>query len=189
MQFEINELVREAPMLALTRCIFVLLLITGFSANADSLEYQVYSDISGNIYLEAPKQFVLIHSDVAVPIWVSPKNGLIKLTKTTGGWQVSILSLSQWQQLQLTPGSSIVRSISYGDFDTDGITDIRLSFNNGQPAITIAGLTTVVKVIAPLRVVTFLHTDVLGSVVAESDSNGTIIKKTDYKPFGESKDN
>lgn len=174
---------------AVIRCVLLFILLSSFAAYSETVEYQMYSDTAGNIYLEAPKQFVLIHSDVAIPIWVSPKNGLIKLTKTTGGWQVSILSLSQWQQLQLTPGSSIVRSISYGDFDTDGITDIRLSFNNGQPAITIAGLTTVVKVIAPLRVVTFLHTDVLGSVVAESDSNGTIIKKTDYKPFGESKDN
>lgn len=37
--------------------------------------------------------------------------------------------------------------------------------------------------------VTYLHTDVLGSVIAESDANGNIIKKTDYKPFGQSKDN
>jgi len=37
--------------------------------------------------------------------------------------------------------------------------------------------------------VVYLHTDVLGSVVAESDSNGTLQKTTDHKPFGESKDN
>lgn len=37
--------------------------------------------------------------------------------------------------------------------------------------------------------VVFLHTDVLGSVVAESDSNGNLQKTTDHKPFGESKDN
>lgn len=37
--------------------------------------------------------------------------------------------------------------------------------------------------------VTYLHTDVLGSVTAESDNSGQIKKTTDYKPFGESKDN
>lgn len=39
------------------------------------------------------------------------------------------------------------------------------------------------------NVVIYLHTDVLGSVIAESDSKGNIIKTNDYKPFGESKDN
>lgn len=37
--------------------------------------------------------------------------------------------------------------------------------------------------------VTYLHTDVLGSVIAESDSAGQVKKTTEYKPFGESKDN
>ena len=35
----------------------------------------------------------------------------------------------------------------------------------------------------------FLHTDVLGSVIAETDANGVLIKKTEYKPFGQSIDN
>jgi len=37
--------------------------------------------------------------------------------------------------------------------------------------------------------VTYVHTDVLGSVVAESNASGTVTKTTDYKPFGESVDN
>lgn len=39
------------------------------------------------------------------------------------------------------------------------------------------------------KVIIYLHTDVLGSVIAESDSKGNIIKKTEYEPFGKSKDN
>lgn len=38
-------------------------------------------------------------------------------------------------------------------------------------------------------VVTYVHTDVLGSVIAETNASGVVIKTTDYKPFGESKDN
>ena len=37
--------------------------------------------------------------------------------------------------------------------------------------------------------VIYIHTDILGSVIAESDGNGNVIKTKDYKPFGESKDN
>jgi|GEM_PF-3077439 len=37
--------------------------------------------------------------------------------------------------------------------------------------------------------VIFLHTDVLGSVIAETNTNGVVIKKTEYKPFGQSIDN
>jgi hypothetical protein len=37
--------------------------------------------------------------------------------------------------------------------------------------------------------VRYIHTDAQGSVIAESDENGTIKKITDYKPFGERKDN
>ncbi|CCP10493.1 hypothetical protein SMSKK35_0439 [Stenotrophomonas maltophilia SKK35] len=32
--------------------------------------------------------------------------------------------------------------------------------------------------------VTYIHTDALGSVVAESDANGHVIKRYDYEPYG-----
>ncbi|WP_295515644.1 RHS repeat domain-containing protein, partial [uncultured Stenotrophomonas sp.] len=32
--------------------------------------------------------------------------------------------------------------------------------------------------------VTYIHTDALGSVVAESDANGNVIKRYDYEPYG-----
>ncbi len=37
--------------------------------------------------------------------------------------------------------------------------------------------------------VLYLHTDLLGSVIAETDLSGNTIKTTTYKPFGESKSN
>jgi hypothetical protein len=169
--------------------LLTVILLVGFVAKADPGGYTVYSDPQGNIYLEAAKQFVLIHGEVSIPLLITPKNGLLKLTKSGSSWQLTVLTPSQWQSLQLTPGSSIVTSISYADFDVDGLADIRIAFNNGQAAITVTGLTTFAKIIASTSVVTYLHTDVLGSVIAESDSNGKIIRKTEYKPFGESKDN
>ncbi|WP_206099587.1 InlB B-repeat-containing protein, partial [Rheinheimera riviphila] len=45
------------------------------------------------------------------------------------------------------------------------------------------------KAISPSIQVIYLHTDALGSVIAETDANGNVIKRSEYKPFGEVKDN
>ncbi|MGF6418245.1 RHS repeat-associated protein [Stenotrophomonas sp. AN71] len=37
---------------------------------------------------------------------------------------------------------------------------------------------------AGAQTVTYIHTDALGSVVAESDANGNVIKRYDYEPYG-----
>lgn len=34
------------------------------------------------------------------------------------------------------------------------------------------------------QAVTYIHTDALGSIVAESDANGNVIKRYDYEPYG-----
>jgi len=36
--------------------------------------------------------------------------------------------------------------------------------------------------------VTYIHTDILGSVIGESNQNGDMLKKTEYKPYGERKE-
>lgn len=36
--------------------------------------------------------------------------------------------------------------------------------------------------------VTYIHTDILGSVIGESNQNGVMLKKTEHKPFGERKE-
>jgi len=41
-----------------------------------------------------------------------------------------------------------------------------------------------VVVSAGAQTVTYIHTDALGSVVAESDANGNVIKRYDYEPYG-----
>ncbi len=37
---------------------------------------------------------------------------------------------------------------------------------------------------AGAQTVTYIHTDALGSIVAETDANGTVIKRYDYDPYG-----
>lgn len=36
--------------------------------------------------------------------------------------------------------------------------------------------------------VTYIHTDILGSVIGESNQNGVMLKKTEHKPYGERKE-
>ncbi len=38
--------------------------------------------------------------------------------------------------------------------------------------------------IATAQTVTYIHTDALGSVVAETDESGNVIKRYDYEPYG-----
>lgn len=44
----------------------------------------------------------------------------------------------------------------------------------------------ILELTIPSRI-TYLHTDLLGSVIAETDPKGEIIKTEDYKPFGANK--
>jgi hypothetical protein len=53
---------------------------------------------------------------------------------------------------------------------------------NCQVQVKFSPLSTTPKVI-------YIHTDALGSVIAETDANGNVIKRTEYKPFGEINDN
>ncbi len=48
---------------------------------------------------------------------------------------------------------------------------------------------TISTVYLPGEKLVYLHTDVLGSTVLETDATGNVIKRTEYKPFGESSNN
>ena len=37
---------------------------------------------------------------------------------------------------------------------------------------------------AGAETITYIHTDALGSVVAETDANGNVVKRYDYEPYG-----
>lgn len=48
----------------------------------------------------------------------------------------------------------------------------------------IAPLALLVGPAASAQTVTYIHTDALGSVVAESDADGNVVKRYDYEPYG-----
>ncbi|MFN3901393.1 MAG: toxin TcdB middle/N-terminal domain-containing protein, partial [Alishewanella aestuarii] len=129
-------------MLNFLRCLLLTsLVLLSLSASANSGGYEVFSDHSGNIYLAAPKKFVLIHSEVSVPLTITPANGLMRLFFGPNGWQVEYLTEEQWRALQLQKGHSSVRQLSYADYTGNGVNDLRIFFHESNlPIITLSNL-------------------------------------------------
>ena len=110
----------------LKSCMFSLSLVyASFTTLASPLyqQYSAFEDSQGNIYLQLPKQFVLIHSDVSIPLSVYPNNGLVKLTEVNGRWQISFLTESEFNALTLH--NSDYR-VDYLDFDGNGDVEVVL---------------------------------------------------------------
>ncbi|WP_027672240.1 toxin TcdB middle/N-terminal domain-containing protein [Rheinheimera baltica] len=118
-------------MRAVIRCVLLTMsIMAGFAAKADTGGYLVYTDYAGNIYLEAPKKFVLIHSEFSVPLFLVPANGLLKLVQNANGWQFEVLTQAQWNAAGLTSGHNGVASVEFADINRDGKADLRVNFAN-----------------------------------------------------------
>lgn len=93
-------------------------------------QYEVFEDTNGNIYFKLPEQFVLIHSDVSIPLYVTPNNGIFSLKQdTNGNWYTEELTLEQYSELSLIPSDY---KLNYSDIDGDGINDLVVSAENVQ---------------------------------------------------------
>lgn len=126
---------------AIFRLIALCVLLTSVPVKADVSQYSVFTDATGNIYLKAPENFVLIHTEVSIPLLVPPKNGLLKLSLVNGSWVVQELTLSQWNALNLTPGNASVDQLRFGDIDGDGVLDLVMSLNSTHfPALSLTNL-------------------------------------------------
>lgn len=126
---------------AIFRLIALCVLLTSVPVKADVSQYTTFTDAAGNIYLKAPENFVLIHAEVSIPLLVSPKNGLLKLSLVNGSWVVQELTLSQWNALNLTPSNASVDQLRFGDIDGDGVLDIVMSLNSAHfPALSLTNL-------------------------------------------------
>lgn len=90
-------------------------------ASSTYQQYQAYEDSQGNIYLELPKQFVLIHSDVSLPLMVYPNNALVRIYQENGVWKIQILTEAQFNALTLTPSDY---KVEYIDFSGDGDVEV-----------------------------------------------------------------
>lgn len=98
----------------LNRCkvmMFCLFCSSASAAMQPSLtEFRTFSDPNGQLYVEAPKDFVLIAAEVNIPLLVSKKYGYLKIIQTPTGWGLEPVTYEQWKALQLTEGHPFVVS-------------------------------------------------------------------------------
>ncbi|KPZ73140.1 tRNA nuclease WapA precursor [Shewanella sp. P1-14-1] len=104
---------------------FFLFFISSFSfanSNSDYQGFEVYNDSDGNIILRVPSKFVLIASEINIPLNITPKNGVFKLVQSGNNWVLEPITQQQFQVLTLTDASHL--NIEYHDIDGDGVNDL-----------------------------------------------------------------
>ncbi|MDO6428807.1 hypothetical protein Q4489_17495, partial [Thalassotalea sp. 1_MG-2023] len=133
----------------------------------DNLQLQVvdvkpilYVDNVGNYYLK-------VSSDTS--------EYYLKLSQSNDLWLVENLTKEQWQFLD--PENNFTDSgfiIEFGEFTNDSYEDIKLVSPDGRTEVVLAQNEDGGYQPIKLRKILFIHTDVLGTPVAETDENGVI---------------
>ncbi|TRY33420.1 FG-GAP-like repeat-containing protein [Aliiglaciecola sp. M165] len=102
---------------------FILLSFAALSFSASALDesYQLYEK-NGEYYLKTDPTWVPISGSVFIIIPVYEEGDLLKLTNSSGSWQVENITYSQFS----TANPSLVAggSVSYSDLNSDGIMDL-----------------------------------------------------------------
>lgn len=103
------------------------------SVLAATLNYSVYNNASGDIYLKAPAKFILIHADISVPLMVMPANGYMKLMlQSDGKRSLSIITAEEWNQLSLQLAAGQIAAVNEKDLNGDGLADYSVSLSLPQ---------------------------------------------------------
>ncbi len=61
------------------------------------LDYQLFKDSKGNFYLKAPNEFVLIASDISIPLFVESRLPVLMLSKLQNKWNISEIALDYFK--------------------------------------------------------------------------------------------
>lgn len=136
---------------------------------------------SGNVYTTGA---INANCTVTIAFSTNPIQHKVSTTSSFGG--------------ALSPGSSMVPEGGFTSFQLNPKPGYKIQSISGCGG-TLSGNTyttgfinapcTISPVYLPGEKLVYLHTDVLGSAVVETDTAGNVVKRTEYKPFGESKDN
>ncbi|QPB82217.1 hypothetical protein CWC22_004005 [Pseudoalteromonas rubra] len=112
-------------MKTIIQIISLLFLFSSLAQASVAQSPSVYEDSSGNIYIQSPKQFVLIAGEIDVPLYVYPTMGLLKLRYSNGQWTREILYESQFRAIesQLQLSASLTERLRWQDIDGDGTRD------------------------------------------------------------------
>ena len=163
----------------------IFLLFITLSCDASNETFKIF-DRSGVVFISAPSDLIILHSEIFAPLLVDAKNKYSKIEFINGRWKITRLTEIEWNALNLT--------------DSDKTNFIRSTINNSDKSITIvlnnptgtslhiSGFSNSLAITSNnLLSIFYIHTDILGSVILETDIHGNIIKTTDYMPFGQVK--
>lgn len=106
--------------------LFLLLSIPTF-ASSQYQQYDIHEDSNGDLYLELPRQFVLIHSDISIPLYFTPKNGLLNLYLEGNAWKIRTITENTFNSLSLSQSDY---HIEYIDFSNDGDVELIVRASN-----------------------------------------------------------
>ncbi|PCK32947.1 toxin TcdB middle/N-terminal domain-containing protein [Pseudoalteromonas piscicida] len=103
----------------------LLLLFSAFGHANTAQSPTVYEDDNGNIYIESPKQFLLIASEPAIPLFVYPHKGLVKLSYSGGRWQREFITSNYFDSVRagLQRNALLTDRMRWKDIDGDGSRD------------------------------------------------------------------
>ncbi len=116
------------------------------TAGIDDLNYNIYQNQTGDLFLRIPPQFVLIASDINIPLNITPKNGVFRLayTQSNNKWTLIILNETEFSQLTLTQASHY--KIEFSELDGDGHLDLLIrSENSADDSFIVNKLTQTAK--------------------------------------------
>ncbi|WP_298769041.1 toxin TcdB middle/N-terminal domain-containing protein [uncultured Shewanella sp.] len=127
--------------------IFISYSTFSFSATkVDDLNYDIYQNQTGDLFLRIPPQFILIAADISIPLNVTPKNGIFRLAynRSTDKWALIILNETEFSRQSLSPTSEYKIEIS--ELDGDGHLDLLIrSESSSQDSFIIKRLTQTAK--------------------------------------------
>ncbi|WP_434339155.1 FG-GAP-like repeat-containing protein [Motilimonas cestriensis] len=101
-------------------CLFFIFSFSAFT-KADGL-YQLYREVDDSYYLEEMGDFILIHSDVSVPIFTA--SDYYKIYWNGQSWQTKSLTRAEWTSLGVSSLPKETDRILFGDFNGDQRKDL-----------------------------------------------------------------
>ena len=111
----------------------LLVFFVSLAVEASNLETRVYTESgTANLIVELPDSFVLIASDISIPL-ILPAEEHLRLVRSNGSWQVSKISDEQFSSLSLTVSTTY--NVHYANIDGDRIKDLVLQGTGTSGAI------------------------------------------------------
>lgn len=152
---------------------FLLVFLCPVWVNSLEQSYVLFES-GGSYYLKADPKWVPIVGDILVFIPVYEDGQVLELTEINGVWSVANISYGEFSSIN--PSLYQNGLVQYLDINLDGFLDIRLTASDNEVISLIYSSSLHGFSVQPYeRQVVFIHTDLLGSPVAETDENGELL--------------